>query len=410
MTNQLLENLASAVNAQDKQKTWKAYEAILNRIPERRIDGPEPVAVEMASATGGHSDLVDVRIGRPGPEGGQTGEEGHEPFVCPDIPLEIAAVIARPAQLGPMLTKAASRRAENGLDPTNELATAGRFAAVPANESEAAAQRVLTPEIRMRWPEAAEEYEARVEAAIMRGHADCANGRYLKSHDPLLGGTTPEAYIEHVAPEHTIGQVRRYAEQGRWSEAIELAEGGPPGTAVHLRAAWRKADGAEGGNPYNRTTETLQLGVGLALASESGQSVTEEWTLKLQENPAAAGYRTLTTRDAAPLMRPRELFTALWSALEGTLTQQVQVENQQAERILALLSEWMILPDPEGDKDSEPVFWEAPGLAPAIRASFTAASRRYDQARDQAVRLARRQARDGRWLAQHRSMASLRRT
>ena len=410
MTTNLLDDLKQAVNEKNRNKAWKAHEAILNRIPEREIDAVGPIAVQVTDATSHKRELVDVQIRLPTPAGGNNPEDPGTADVCRDIPLEVAAVIARPIELGQMLTEAASGKAKKGLDPTAELATAGQLTTVPANETEAAAQRVLTPEVRILWPEAAEEYERRIEAATMRNQADSANGRYLKSHDPLLGGRIPEAYIEHVAPEHTIAQVRRYAEQGRWTEATELAEGGPPATAVHLRAAWKKPDGTDHGNPYARTTETLQLGLGLALASETGQGVTEEWTLDLVERTPPTGDRILTPMDAAPLMRPRELFTALWSALEGTLTLQVRVDNQQAERILDLLADWMILPDPEGDNDHEPVFWEAPGLAPAIRASFTTASRRYDQARDRAMRLARRQRRDGRWLAQHLPMAGLRRT
>ena len=86
--------------------------------------------------------------------------------------------------------------------------------------------------------------------------------------------------------------------------------------------------------------------VGIGLSGEPGEDIRKEAWLELDERQQESGRDdTLTIAHATTLMRPRELFGALWVALDGALARQVHVENTDAERRIRALARWMIIAD-----------------------------------------------------------------
>lgn len=283
--------------------------------------------------------------------------------------------------------------------------TAARLVRVPDNEADAERMRLITPRMRRDEPDAADEYERWLEAAAFRGIADRADGRYLASHDPALGGLPPAAYIEHVSSERTEGLFRRYVLDGQLEEAAQLVAGAPPYAAPCLRAAWREADGTSPVNPYKEAALRCTAPAGIGFRTEPGTEIRRETTVALGTDTEAP--ERVDTPSAAALMRPREMFTLLWHAFEGALTSAATVDNARAATLLEALARWMIVPDKHAE-DAESVLCEPSGLAPAVRQAFTTQARSYETARDRAWRLARRQGADGRLLAHHRAPVAAR--
>ena len=405
MLSERARRLAASLNGGSTDEVLEAAEAIADLVPECESGGPPPVRVEIGGPSPVRGAEIDLRVVIGDTPGDRRADEdgGAAAIECPGVEIGTAALVVPPAAMAERMHEAVIRTSTAGRSTGGMLRTAARLVRVPDDDADAERMRLITPGMRRDEPAAAEEYERWLEAAAFRGIADRADGRYLAAHDPALRGVPPTAYVEHVSSSWMRTLFRRYVLKGQCGEAAQLVAGAPPSAAPCLRAAWREADGKTRVNPYEQAALRCTAPAGIGFRAEPGSEIRREATVDLCGSAGGAGC--IGTGAAAALMRPRELFSLLWRAFEGALTSAASVDNPRAVGLLTELARWMIVPD-ERVEDGEPVFCEPPGLAPAVRQAFTAEARAYEAARDRAWRLARRQAADGRFLAQHRDPAA----
>lgn len=401
MLTELARQMAAALEADSTGDVLEAAEAIDDLVPECDSGEPPPVRVEIGGPGPLRATEIDLRVVVGAAAGRKEPDTAADTSAieCPAVAVETAALVVPPAAIARRMHEAVIRTSTAGRRTGELLRAAARLTRVPDDADDAERMRLITPGMRRDDPTAAEEYERWLEAASFRAIADRADGRYLASHDPALGGVPPPAYIEHASAERTTALFRRYVLEEQFQDAALLAAGAPPNAAPGLRTAWRESDGVTRVNPYAEAALRSAAPAGIGLRTEPGTEIRREATVALGTTASRTGC--IETAAAAALMRPRELFSLLWAAFNEALAAAASVDNPRAADLLEELTRWMIVPD-EHVEDDEPVFCEPPALAPAVRQAFTPQARAYENARDRAWRLARRQAADGRLLAQHR--------
>ena len=361
--------LALALRKEDPEAALQRYQDILDQIPDRESEVGDPVEIRVIERSEPSTEEVDLRIeiNEQVATSMRWPDQGATSVDCDHVPTHVAAVVAKPRDLINHLLRTVLEKAATDELTEKALLTAARFVTIPAGTEEMRRLQILTPHIRSKWPEAAENFESRVETATARGLMNRAHGMYLRNNDALLQGSTPASCIEHLCGTTITGLLRRHLEMRRADQAIKLVEGGLPASAAHLRVARENPD------QRPRTSET-EIHVGVGTTDEPTEETKQEYRVQLDEEARADDARTpsaLSLNEAAPMMRPREIFTTLWQKLEKTLESEPKPSNRFAALLLRLLAEWMILPDAAGKNDPEPVFWEPPGMAPSDPSSVS---------------------------------------
>ena len=401
---ELSRDLEAALASNDRHACKDLSEAIDERIAARDIDEPPPVEVAAGRYTTASAQRLEVHV----LDAKTDRKSTNPPSPIGGVMLKVAAEVIGANSLFGAITDGIVQDAREGRTSSEALLAAAKWLPVPGNEAEEKTGRILTPAMRRELPEATAEYERQFEWACTRARLDAIDGRYLRNHDPSFSGRDATAYVQHLAPIIARRMFRDMLGEKDRRGAADLAEGAAPSDNLWIRVAWQDARQEATVRPYRpAASENVSTPIGIAPDEPTGEQIQATGWLAITGTPPAAGEGgRWTIGEAAPLMRPRELFTAVWTGMEAGIRARQETGDKEIARVLTRLAEWMILPGP-ADEETEPVLREAPGLAPAIVAGYPEEAAWYEAARDRAWRLAHKQVKKGRYLRQHRTMAQL---